>query len=94
MCSFVTQHNTTDDSFLSECAIGILTAGMSTRAVTRECNVHFSTISNLQCRFREFVSLSNRPHNRRPHVWRCVVERFANVNVVNRVPQGGSRLMV
>ncbi len=53
---------------LRECAIGMLTAGMSTRAVDRELNVHFSTISRLQRRFREFGSTSNRPHNRRPRV--------------------------
>ncbi len=40
------------------------TAGMSTRAVARELNVHFSTINRLQRRFREFGSTSNR----RPHV--------------------------
>ncbi len=49
-------------------AIGILTAGMSTRAVARELNVHFSTISHLQRHFREFVSKSNRPHKPRPRV--------------------------
>ncbi len=54
--------------FLRECAIGMLTAGMSTRAVASELNVHFSTISRLQRRFREFGSTSNRPHNRRPRV--------------------------
>ncbi len=53
---------------LRERAIGMLTAGMSTRAVARELNVHFSTISRLQRRFREFGSTSNRPHNRRPRV--------------------------
>ncbi len=53
---------------LRECAIGMLTAGMSTRAVAHELNVNFSTISHLQRRFREFSSTSNRPHNRRPHV--------------------------
>ncbi len=41
---------------------------MSTKAVARELNVHLSTISRLQRRFREFSSSSNRPHNRRPHV--------------------------
>ncbi len=51
---------------LRERAIGMLTAGMSTRAVARGLNVHFSTISRLQRRFREFGSTSNRPHNRRP----------------------------
>ncbi len=53
---------------LRECSIGMLTAGMSTRAVARELNVNFSTISRLQRRFREFDSTSNRPHNRKPHV--------------------------
>ncbi len=53
---------------LGERAIGMLTAGMSTRAVARELNVNFFTISRLQRRFREFGSTSNRPHNRRPRV--------------------------
>ncbi len=53
---------------LRERAIGMLTAGMSTRAVARELNVNFSTISRLQRRFREFGSTSNQPHNRRPRV--------------------------
>ncbi len=40
------------------------------RNVHKSCefNVHFSTISRLQRRFREFGSRSNRPHNRRPRV--------------------------
>ncbi len=45
---------------LRERAIVMLTAGMSTRAVAHELNV--------QRRFREFGSTSNRPHNRRPRV--------------------------
>ncbi len=53
---------------LRERAIGMLTAGMSTKAVARELNVNFSTISRLQRHFREFGSTSNRPHNRRPRV--------------------------
>ncbi len=53
---------------LRERAIGMLTAGMPTRAVAREFNVHLSTISRLQRRFREFGSTSTRPHNRRPRV--------------------------
>ncbi len=54
---------------LRERAVGMLTAGMSTRgAVARELNVYFSTISRLQRRFREFGSTSNRPLNRRPRV--------------------------
>ncbi len=63
---FITQHNDTDVSIFRERTIGMLTAGMSTRAVTREFNVNFSTISHLQRRFREFGSTSNWPHNRRP----------------------------
>ncbi len=53
---------------LREHAIGMLTAGMSTRAVARDLNVHFSTISHLQRHFREFWSTYNRHHNRRPHI--------------------------
>ncbi len=41
---------------------------MSTRAVARELNVHFSTMSHLQRSFREFGSTCKRPHNRRPRV--------------------------
>jgi transposase len=65
---------------LRESAISMLTAGMSTRAVASELNVNFYTISCLQRRFREFGSMSNRPHNR------SVGKRFADANVVNRVP--------
>jgi hypothetical protein len=54
---------------LREHVIGMLTAGMSTRAVARELNVPYA---DSQCHFREFGSKSNRPHNRRPHIWRCV----------------------
>ncbi len=68
MFSFITQHNTTDVASFEEHAIGMLTAGLSTRAVARELNVHFSTISRLQRRFREFGSTFNRLHNRRPRV--------------------------
>ncbi len=53
---------------LREGAIGMLTAGMSTRAVALKLNVHFSTTSRLQRRFREFGSTSNRLHKRRPRV--------------------------
>ena len=53
---------------LRECAIGTVTAGMSTRAVACELNVHFSTISRLQRCFRKFGSTSNRPLNHRPRV--------------------------
>ncbi len=46
----------------------MLSAGISTRAVARELNVHLSTISRLQRHFRDFGSTSNQPHNRRPRV--------------------------
>ncbi len=48
MCSFITQHNVTDVTILRERVIGILTAGMSTRAVAHELNVNLSTISRLK----------------------------------------------
>ncbi len=54
MCSFITQHSATDVA--------------SFEGVCRELNVHFSTISHLQSRFREFGSTSNRPHSHRPLV--------------------------
>lgn len=38
--------------------VGMLTAGMFTRAAGHELNVHFTPISCLQCCFREFGSAS------------------------------------
>ena len=80
MCSCVTEHNATDISSWGSFSIGMLTAGMSTSAVARELNVHFSTISHLQCHFRIFGSTSNRPHNCSLHAWRCVGKLFADVS--------------
>ena len=88
MCSFVPRRK------LRERAIGMLTARISTRTVPRQLNVHFSTISQLQPHFKEFGSTSNRPHNRRPRVWRRVDERFADVNVVNIVTHDGGGVML
>ena len=68
MFSFVTQHNATDAEVLRECAIGMLTAGMSTRAVAYELNGYFSNIGHLLRRFTQFGSTSNQPHNCRPPV--------------------------
>ena len=65
MGSFVT---TQCHRVLREHAIGMLIAGMSTRAVARKCNVNYSTVSCLQHHFREFVSTSNQPHNHRPRM--------------------------
>ena len=67
MCSFVTPECLRCLK-LRDRVIGMMTAGMSTRADARELNVNFSTISRLQCHFRVFCSTPNRPHNRRPHV--------------------------
>ena len=78
---------------LRECVIGMLSWGMSTRAVARELNLHFSTIS-LQHSFIEFGSTPNKPNNHRLHVWRHVRERFADVNIVNTVPHGGGGVML
>ena len=72
----------------------MLTVGMSTRAVARECNVHFSTLSHLQCSFREFGSTYNRSPNHRPRVWSFVGEQFTDGNGVTRVPHCGSEVMV
>ena len=66
MCTFVTQHNATD--VLREHAIGILTEEMSTIAVARSFNGNICTINCLQCCFRSFGSMSNRPHDFRPCV--------------------------
>ncbi|KAK6305023.1 hypothetical protein J4Q44_G00238030 [Coregonus suidteri] len=92
MCSFVTQHNATDvSSFERACNLHA-----DCRNGHQSCcfNVNFSTISRLQSHFREFGSTFNRPHNRRPRVWRCVSEWFADVNIVNRVLHSGSWVMV
>ncbi|CDQ74313.1 unnamed protein product [Oncorhynchus mykiss] len=51
---------------LRACAIAMLTAGMSTRAVARELNVHFSTISRLHFFF--FLAVYPTDLNRKPCV--------------------------
>jgi hypothetical protein len=86
-CAFLS-HNTMPQMFqvLRERAIDMLTAGMSNQAFAREFDVHSSTKSCLQRCFREFGSTFNRPHNRRPCVWRRVGEQFADVNVVKSAP--------
>jgi orotate phosphoribosyltransferase-like protein len=76
---------------LWELAIGMLTTGMSTRAVARELNVNFSTINVV---LENLAVSPYRPHNRRPRVWLRVGKRFANINIVNRVPHGGGGVMV
>ena len=85
MCSFVTQHNATDVSSFEEAC--------NWHADCR--NFHQSCCQRISCSFlyivldHSFCSTSNWPHNRRPRVRRGVGERFADVNVVNRVPHGG-----
>ena len=64
ICSFVTQLNATDVSRFE--GAWNWHADCNCRGVARECDVHFPTINHLQCCFREFVSTSNCPYNRRP----------------------------
>ena len=92
----VLSHNTIPQmsQVLREPAIGILTTGLSTRAVARQFNVNFSTLSCFQHRFREFGSTSNRRHNLRPCLWCHFDKGFADVIVVNIVPHGGVWVMV
>ncbi len=72
---------------LRERAIGMLTVGMSTRAVAHElsCCVLFSTISRLQRRFSEFGSTSNRSSPPRSsetsHPDSCCNNRFDNQRI-------------
>ena len=63
-------------------------AWMSTRAVTVEFYVNFSTISRLQRCFREFGSTSNRPHNCRPHQPRTFTSGFFICVIVWDQPPG------
>ncbi len=68
MCSFITEHNATDVASFG----GAFNWHADCRNVHQSCclelNGHFSTISHLQRRFREFISTFNRPHNCRPCV--------------------------
>ena len=68
---------------LRECEIGMLSAGISTRAVARELNVYFSTISHFQCCFRGFGSTS-----------KSALDHVYDVVWVNGLPHGGGGIMV
>jgi hypothetical protein len=62
----------------------MLIAGMSTRAVARECNINFSTIS-----LREFGSTPQLASQ-----LQTTCKAFSDVNFVNRVPNGGGGVIV
>ena len=74
----------------------MLTAGMSTRAVARECNVNFSTIIRLQRHSREFDTYVQPASQLQTTCMALHVRAngFANVNIVNRVPHGGGGFML
>ena len=61
---------------MRERAIGMLNAGMSVRAVAVQCQVHFSTISRLRNRFRQFGATANQPHARRPRATTPAQDRY------------------
>ncbi len=68
MCSFITQHNATDvASFKGVCNWHADCSDVH-QSCCRELNVHFSTISRLQRRFRELGSTIQRSHNHRLRV--------------------------
>lgn len=65
---------------MRERAIGMLTAGMSTRAVAVQLNVHNRTIGRLRARFRETGNTANRPHPRRPRVTTAEQDRHIRLS--------------
>lgn len=52
---------TVTTNVISLCTISMLTAGMSSRGVVHELNVHFTTVSNVFC--SSFVLVCNRSQN-------------------------------
>ena len=85
LATLVVKHNAMDVSSLGS----MQTAGMSTRAVARELNVHFSTRSSL--RFREFGSLTTADH---VYGLVCVHTSALLMSMLWRVPHGGGGVMV
>jgi hypothetical protein len=85
MYSFVTQHNTTD---VRECAIGMLTAGISTIAVARVMNDNFSTISHAIPALRPATPTADETlglHNQRIYA-QTVRNHLREVNLHTRHP--------
>jgi hypothetical protein len=68
-----------------ERAIGMLTAGMSTKALARECHVNCSTINHLQRHFREYGHTPYRPHTL-PHQPRTSTPEFLSYGIVWKQP--------
>ena len=51
-----------------ECVIGMIDGGMSVEAVSRQLNVHHTTISRLKSCIQLTGTINNRPHARGPRV--------------------------
>ena len=64
---------------LQECAIGMLNARMSVRAITRAPNFNASTMSHLRCRLEEIGTTANRPHAWRPRVTTLAQDRYIRI---------------
>ena len=51
-----------------ECVIGMIDAGMSVAAVSRQLNVHYTTLNRLKSCIQQNGTINNRPHARGPRV--------------------------
>ena len=63
-----------------ERAIGMLTAGMSTRDIARHFQCHESTISRLLNRFQQTGNVADRPRSDRPRETTPLEDRFSTTS--------------